>query len=157
MGKRALVLLLLFSFGPTLRAQSPAAVPPAVRDWWAHIAFLADDKLGGRDTGSPGHRRAAEYVAAEFKRAGLKPAGTKGYLQPVGFRSRRIVEEQSSLALVREGGAVEAVELGDEATISMRVENAPQMEAPLVFIGYGLKVPEVNYDVSTCAARSCCF
>ncbi|HEX5706981.1 MAG TPA: M28 family metallopeptidase [Pyrinomonadaceae bacterium] len=147
MGKRALVLLLTLSFCPAAaRAQSRADVPEAVRDWWAHVTFLADDKLEGRDTGSAGHRRAAEYVADEFKRAGLKAAGTKGYMQAVSFRSRRIVEEQSSLALVREGGAVERVELGDEATISMRAENAPQLEAPLVFVGYGLKVPEANYD-----------
>jgi Zn-dependent M28 family amino/carboxypeptidase len=34
--------------------------------WWSHVRVLADDKLEGRDTGSPGHRKAAEYVAGEF-------------------------------------------------------------------------------------------
>ena len=56
------------------------------RQWWAHVLFLADDKLEGRNTGSPGHRKAAEYVAGEFERAGLRPAGTSGYFQPVQFR-----------------------------------------------------------------------
>ena len=59
--------------------------------------------MKGRETGSPEHREAAEYIARHFKEAGLKPAGTDGYFQPVPFRSRKIVEEKSSLALVRDG------------------------------------------------------
>lgn len=113
--------------------------------WWAHVRFLADDKLGGRNTGSDGHREAAEYVAAELERAGLEPAGTAGFMQPVKLRSRRIVEEESSLALVR-GGAIEPIVLGDEATITMRVEPAPRVDSPIVFVGYGLTVPELNHD-----------
>lgn len=113
--------------------------------WWAHVTFLADDSLEGRNTGSEGHRTAARYIAAEFERAGLKPAGANGYLQPVKFRSRRIVEETSSLALVRDG-QVEPVVLGDEATFSMRIEPARAVEAPMVFVGYGLHVPERPYD-----------
>ena len=120
------------------------AVNPA-QHWWAHVQFLAGDKLQGRDTGSEGHRIAAKYVADIFQRAGLKPAGTNGYIQPVRFHSRRIVEEQSSLALVR-SGSTEPIALGEDATLSMRVNPAPHLEAPIVFVGYGLSVPEVNYD-----------
>jgi Zn-dependent M28 family amino/carboxypeptidase len=122
-------------------------MPPVnpAQDWWAHVRFLADDKLQGRDTGSEGHRLAAKYVADNFQRAGLKPAGTDGYIQTVRFHSRRIVEEQSNLALVRNGQA-EPIELGDEATLSMRVNQAPHLEAQIIFIGYGLSVPEANYD-----------
>ncbi len=113
--------------------------------WWAHVTFLADDRLEGRDTGSEGHRKAAEYVVEQFKRAGLEPGGTNGFIQPVKFRSRRIVEEKSSLALVRDGN-VEPVVLGDEATFSMRIDPAASVEAPIVFAGYGLSVPELKYD-----------
>ena len=128
-----------------LLSGSAAAQEPAAR-WWAHIVFLANDSMNGRDTGSPEHRKAAEYIAAEFKKAGLEPGGTNGYFQPIRFRSRRIVEAQSSLALVRPGGAVETVALGDEATFSMRIEPAPSVEAPIVFAGYGLQVPEAKHD-----------
>ena len=100
--------------------------------WWSHIAFLADDKLEGRETGSPGHRRAAEYVAAQFERSGLKPAGASGYIQPVKLRSRRIVEEHSSLALVRDGKR-EPVTLGEEAIIGMRIESARSTSRPRWF------------------------
>ena len=56
-----------------LRAQAQ----PASR-WWAHVSYLADDRMKGRETGSPEHRQAAEYVARQFEAAGLKPAGTSG-------------------------------------------------------------------------------
>jgi len=146
MKKLTLLFILSFSVCQFALAQGTASSPtnPA-QGWWAHITFLADDKLEGRNTGSAGHRQAAEYVADNFKRAGLLTAGTNGYLQPVRFRSRRIIEEQSSLALVR-GGNVEPIQLGDEATFNMRVEQAPRLEAPIIFVGYGLTVPEMKYD-----------
>ncbi len=101
--------------------------------------------MEGRDTGSPAHRRAAEYVAGVFQKAGLEPAGVNGYIQPVRFRTRRIVEAQSSLALVRKG-VVEPATLGEDANINVRIDAAPSVEAPLVFVGYGLRVPERHFD-----------
>ena len=140
MARAFLVITLALSIAP-MTAQGPA------ERWWAHVSFLADDAMKGRDTGSPEHRKAAEYVAAEFKRAKLEPGGANnGYFQPVRFRSRRIVEPQSSLALVHKGGKVESVVLGDEATFSMRIEPAAKVEAPIVFAGYGLQVPEAKHD-----------
>ena len=112
--------------------------------WWAHIQFLADDKLQGRDTGSDGYREAAKYVAGKMETFGLKPAGTSGYLQPVKFETRQLVDEESSIAIVREGGE-EVLERLD-ATQSSRADLAPMVEAPMVFVGYGLRVPEAKYD-----------
>src|SRR5438105_5640992 len=71
--------------------------------WWKHVEFLADDSLQGRETGSPGHRRAAEYVVSEFRKSGLEPAGTNGFIQTVAFKTRRIDEAHSSLSLTRYG------------------------------------------------------
>ncbi len=139
-----IALLLFLPLQPT-RAQPHSELTNPAKAWWEHIRFLADDKLEGRDTGSAGHRQAAEYIAAGFKRAGLKPAGTKGYLQPVQFVTRRVQEDQCSLALVR-NGKVESIVLGEEATFNMRIAHAPRVEAPLVFVGYGLSVPEAKHD-----------
>src|ERR1700732_287053 len=50
--------------------------------WWSHIQTLANDDMKGRNTGSPEHLKAAHYVAGEFERYGLKPAGTSGYFPP---------------------------------------------------------------------------
>jgi Zn-dependent M28 family amino/carboxypeptidase len=114
--------------------------------WWSHVEALANDGMEGRNTGSPAHKRAADYVAAQFKKAGLEPAGAAGgYIQPVAFQSRRIVEAKSSLALVN-NGVTAALTLGEDANVNVRVDPAPAVDAPLVFIGYGLKIPERRID-----------
>src|SRR5437763_11844623 len=139
---RAMVARAVFASAAVLLAAPKA--PDASR-WWSHILFLADDKLEGRETGSEGHQRAAEYVAAEFERSGLKPAGASSYIQPVKLRLRRILEDQSSVALVRDG-ATEPLTLGEDCFVSMRVDPPEHVSAPLVFVGYGLVVPEMHYD-----------
>ena len=99
--------------------------------------------MEGRNTGSAGHKRAAEYVAAQFKRAGLEPAGTNGFIQPVKFKTRKIDEAHSSLAIVRDG-TIEPLTLGEDANFSVRVDPAPSVDAPLVYVGHGLDIPERN-------------
>jgi hypothetical protein len=128
----------------TVFACIAAAAPDGAR-WWSYVEFLASDKLEGRNTGSEGHRKAAAYVAAEFERDGLKPAGEEGYIQPVRFKTLQLDESQCSLALVR-GGVERPVTLGEEAMIGARVDPAPSIDAKLVFVGYGLRVPETGYD-----------
>jgi Zn-dependent M28 family amino/carboxypeptidase len=113
--------------------------------WWSHVEALANDGMEGRNTGSPAHKRAAAYVAAQFKQAGLEPAGTDGYIQPVAFKTRTIDESHSSLALIRDGKA-ESLTLGEDANISLRSDAAATLDAPLVFVGYGMRVPERQFD-----------
>jgi Zn-dependent M28 family amino/carboxypeptidase len=113
--------------------------------WWAHVEALANDGMEGRNTGSPAHKRAADYVAAQFKKSGLEPAGVGGYIQPVAFKTRKIDESKSSLALVKNGNS-EALALGEDANISVRVDPAASVDAPLVFVGYGLNIPERQID-----------
>jgi Zn-dependent M28 family amino/carboxypeptidase len=115
------------------------------KTWWDHVKVLADDKMEGRETGSAGLRKAEAYVVEQLKKDGLEPAGVNGFYQPVKFVSRQIVEKRSSLALVRDGKAHPLV-LGDDAIFNTRIDLAPSVEAPLVFVGYGLSVPEMNYD-----------
>src|SRR6202140_585725 len=137
----ALLLTSLFAIS------APAQTPPHFdgQTWWNHIKFLADDKLEGRDTGSRGERAAQAYAIEQLKSAGAEAAGVNGFYEPVKFVSRQIVEKDCSLTLIREGKR-EPLTLGEDAIISTRVMPAPAVEAPLVFVGYGLKVPEKNYD-----------
>jgi Zn-dependent M28 family amino/carboxypeptidase len=115
------------------------------KTWWDYVKVLADDNMEGRETGSAGLRRAEAYIVDQLKQAGLQPAGTDGYYQAAKFKSREIVEKDSSLALVRDS-KVEPLILGEDAFFSTRVDLAPEMQAPLVFVGYGLSIPEKNYD-----------
>ncbi len=113
--------------------------------WWSHIQYLADDSLEGRDTGSPGFEKAANYMADQFRAAGLQPAGVDGYRQPMDFDVVRIDETRCSLDLLRDGN-VQMVNLGEDAILSVNSHAAESVEADAVFVGYGLTVPELNYD-----------
>src|SRR5271165_7016585 len=132
-------LALVIAIGATVPARG--ADGPDGERWWSHVRILADDKLEGRDTGSAGHQKAAEYVAGAWKRLGLSPAGTDGFFQPVQFRSKTIDEAHSRLELVRPSGT-EPLELETTAVISLQVDPAKALDAELVFAGYGLSVPE---------------
>jgi Zn-dependent M28 family amino/carboxypeptidase len=84
-------------------------------------------------------------VVAQLQAAGVAPAGTDGYYQPVKFESRTLLEQESSVSLVRDGKA-EALVLGEDANLNAHVEAVPEVDAPLAFAGYGLTIPEHNYD-----------
>lgn len=126
-------------------AQQPGASHFDGQSWWNYVKVLADDNMEGRETGSAGLRRAEAYIVEQLKNDGLEPAGVKGFYQPVKFESRQIIEKDSNLALVHDG-KTQPLTLGDDAIFSTRVDLAPSVEAPLVFVGYGLAVPEMNYD-----------
>ncbi|HZT38225.1 MAG TPA: M28 family metallopeptidase [Bryobacteraceae bacterium] len=113
--------------------------------WWSHVEALAADDMQGRNTGSEGYQKAADYVRRQFERAGLKPAGANGYFQPMKFDVAQIVEDQSSVALVRDGKAA-PLKLGEDAVISLRSDLAPSVEGPLVFVGYGVAIPEAHHN-----------
>ena len=136
-------LSLFFTLTILASAQPPSHFDG--RTWWDYIKVLADDKMEGRDTGSRGERAAQEYAVEQLKKAGLEPAGINGFYQPVRFVSRQIDEKACSLTLVRNGQR-EPLVLGDDALIGTRITPAPEVKAPLIFVGYGLKVPEKNYD-----------
>src|SRR5271170_4287140 len=111
----------------------------AGKRWWSHIEYLASDELEGRNVGSPGFEKAARYVASEFERAGLAPAGSNGYFQPVKFTQVSLDESKSSLSIVRDEKP-QPVTLGSEAILGFSAESAASVEAPLVFAGYGLSI-----------------
>src|SRR6187397_2459884 len=102
MKTRVLTLCVLAAAVSGAAAQS-ADLAAEGKAWWAHIQFLADDKLEGRNVGTPGFEAAAKYVEGQFQAIGLKPAGAVGYRQPVKLDARTLVPEQSKLSLVRDG------------------------------------------------------
>src|SRR6202045_1919920 len=96
--------LLLFTFvAACLAQQNPSSTHFDGKSWWAHVKFLADDSLEGRNTGSEGLRRAQAYAVEQLQKAGLEPAGADGFFQPVRFTQFQVDESKSSLALVASG------------------------------------------------------
>ncbi|MGA2419860.1 MAG: M28 family metallopeptidase [Candidatus Acidiferrum sp.] len=139
-----LLSLLLCAASGSVFPQSPDWDALGKR-WWSHVQFLADDALEGRDTGSPGFQKAADYMAEQFQAAGLQPAGVNGFRQLMDFDVVRIDESRCSLDLVREGKP-EPVKLGDDAILGVHPHAAENVEAAAIFVGYGLTVPELHYD-----------
>jgi Zn-dependent M28 family amino/carboxypeptidase len=121
-----------------------AADEAAAKAWWAHVQTLAAPDMEGRLTGSAGYLRAAKYVVSQFDSAGLQPAGSNGYYQPVKFDVTRVLPAQSSMTLL--AGRKEPLVLGRDATLGSRGSQPKSITAPLVFIGYGLHLPESKYD-----------
>ena len=145
MKTRVLTLCVLAAVVSGAAAQS-ADLAAEGKAWWAHIQYLADDKLEGRNVGTPGFEAALQYVESQFKKIGLTPMGDKGgYRQSVMLESRSLVPEQTQLALVRDGKE-QPLAVGQDATLSARAELDGAIDAPMVFIGYGLSIPEAGWD-----------
>lgn len=137
------VLVAVFGFSQG-RPVTPAD-QAAGQAWWAQVKKLADPGMEGRLTGSEGYMRAARYVVSQFDSMGLQPAGVNGYYQPVKFDVTRVIADKSSVALVVDGRK-EPLVLGKDAILGSRGTQPKSITAPLVFIGYGLHLPEAKYD-----------
>lgn len=114
--------------------------------WWGHVEALANDGMEGRFTGSPGYQRAADYVADQFAKAGLSPAGADGtFFQSVPLKEQTVDLAGSRVTL--SGGKMKPRKLTTEdLLIGSRIQQLPSVDAPLVFIGYGMHMPEAGYD-----------
>jgi Peptidase family M28/PA domain len=118
--------------------------PEAIR---ADMRFLADDLLEGRGTGARGYDIAAAFVATRFEALGLAPAGEQGsYFQKVPLRSMRVDQSESSFVVVR-GGKERTLQLRQDALLGGNPGVAESVvEAPVVFVGFGVTAPESGYD-----------
>ncbi len=137
------------TYDPGIRPVTPAsqAAEKAEEDaWFAHVQFLASDELKGRLTGTPEFLRAAAYVEDQFHAVGLKPAGTTGYRQPVGFRRIATDVEHSSFTLIHRNGEALPLALGLDLALGPHVSAPTTVEAAAVFAGYGFAVPSQNFD-----------
>lgn len=114
----------------------------------AHVRFLADDLLEGRYPGLRGGELAAKYIATQFALDGLKPGGDNGsYLQQVRFVGMKALPEATSYTLQPARGDAIALKYGDDYTVSnQRLTAAAAIDAPIVFVGYGVRAPEFGWD-----------
>src|SRR5687767_13404969 len=140
----------LVAFALTLTACATVPEPPTAEQraerWWADVSTLAADDMEGRLTGTPGYQRAADYVVSRLSEIGLEPAGTEGFFQPVAFEEQFVDSAGSSAALV-EGGRETALAVPGDIIIGRGDGRRPErIEAPLVFVGYGLHIPEAGHD-----------
>jgi Zn-dependent M28 family amino/carboxypeptidase len=113
----------------------------------AHVRYLSDDLLEGRGTGARGGDIAAKYIAAQFALDGLEPAGDDGgYLQKIAFTGVH-TEPATTLSLQPEHGAALELKLGDDFVTNNQTQtDTVDIDAPLVFVGYGIEAPEYRWN-----------
>jgi Zn-dependent M28 family amino/carboxypeptidase len=127
----------------TTSAASRAAAAVDSNSLRAHLEFLADDALEGRRPGTRGAELAAKYIAAQFRRLGLEPAGDKGtYYHKVPI----ITLIPSPTLRVVKPTTTELAYRNDYVLWSMRNDSVTSANAEAVFVGYGIVAPEYDWN-----------
>ncbi len=114
----------------------------------ATVKYLSDDALQGRGTGQKGGDMAADWIAAQFKSYGLAPAGDQGtYFQQVNFFGVTTDPKQTRFAFVPKSGPEIALKFADDYVANDQTHaQKSEIDAPVVFVGYGISAPEYNWD-----------
>ena len=112
-----------------------------------HVRFLAHDLLEGRGTGQRGGDLAAEYMATQFAEYGLKPAGDNGsYLQKVPLVGVTTLPDTTFSLVPQHGAAMELKPLTDYVATDQTQQPQSEVNADIVFVGYGIEAPEYGWD-----------
>jgi Zn-dependent M28 family amino/carboxypeptidase len=144
---RLLPLLIVSLFAPSLRA-SAADAPPAIsaERIKAAVTYLASDRLEGRGPGTRGEELTTDYLADEFKKAGLKPAGERGtYLQPVPL-VRVFTSPKSTLRASKGNETLDIVCDEEFSGMSHTQTELAEFDAEAIFVGHGIAAPEFAWD-----------
>jgi Zn-dependent M28 family amino/carboxypeptidase len=146
------VSVLAQTIPPAVKAAEASIDPEKIR---AHVKFLGDDLLEGRGPGLRGSEIAAQYIATQFALYGLKPGGDNGtYLQQINFVGMNAIPSKTTFSLVPkkpEGPSIDLYSIdlkyGDDYTVSNRtLTPIVDIDAPIVFVGYGITAPEFNWN-----------
>ncbi len=149
---RRLLIPLTVAFLVVPRPDAQSSGPDAITDsrYMEHVKFLASDDLAGRGNGTPGLERAAQYIADRFRAAGLQPGVNGSWFQPFHIVTGLEVREGNKLTIAGDNGPT-TFQLGRTyLPLSVVTEtpapSAPTASLPLVFAGYGVSAPTLNYD-----------
>ena len=152
-----LVAVLFLSAASLIAAQNQSALPAAAQQAMngidsekirATVKYLSDDALQGRGTGQKGGDMAADWIADQFKSYGVQPAGDNGsFFQNVKFYGITTDPQRTQLSFVPKSGSPISLKFADDfvATDHTHSEQS-QIDAPLVYVGYGINAPEYKWD-----------
>jgi Zn-dependent M28 family amino/carboxypeptidase len=149
--------IILFLIVASLSVRSQTGLPPAAEKAMsgidsekirATVKYLSDDALQGRGTGQKGGDLAADWIAAQFKAYGLQPAGDNGtYFQNINFYGVTTDPKQTRFTLAPKSGPEMALKFADEFVATDQTHSEKSViDAPIVYVGYGISAPEYNWD-----------
>jgi len=136
-------ILALFLLAVPLWPAPPPAASAAEEAYLSHVKFLASDKLKGRGTGTPELEQAADYIARQFKEAGLQPVAGS-YFQRFPVTTEAKLGRKNRLTLALPGNKLSLKFNQDFVPLNM--SGSGDYDGPAVFVGYGITAPEYNYD-----------
>jgi Zn-dependent M28 family amino/carboxypeptidase len=140
----ALLMMVFVTAAFADKSAAPKFDPEKIR---AHVKYLAGDELEGRGMNQNGGDLAAEYIAAQFKSYGLKPAGENGtYFQKVPMVAVKTLPDTTFALAPKSGSALVLKTLDDYVTTNERQTESAKIDAPIVFVGYGISAPEYKWD-----------
>ncbi len=113
------------------------------KDLKTYMEYLASDAMRGRSTPSVELNEAAEYIAKEFRKFGLKPVNDS-YFQTVDFCASDLNVSKCKLTITK-NGQTEDFEIKTNYTPTFETGNG-DVTSQVVFAGYGITSPEYNYD-----------
>lgn len=139
---RAVTAAVVLSSTSALAQTAPTVSETALR---GHLAFLADDLLEGRGTGQRGGDLAVRYLETQAQVIGLKPMPTGGYRQSVQFEGSKLLPD--SAVTFRAGNSRIIPVPGKDIVFGTGSGKASlSFDAPLLFVGYGVRADEENWD-----------
>jgi Zn-dependent M28 family amino/carboxypeptidase len=136
---------LTFAFALTAdTSRAPNLDPDKIR---AHVKYLASDELEGRGMNQKGGDLATQYIADQFKSYGLKPAGDNGtFFQKVPMVGVQTLPDTTFAIVPNSGSPLELKALDDYVTTNETQTPIADIDAPIVFVGYGITAPEYQWD-----------
>jgi Zn-dependent M28 family amino/carboxypeptidase len=144
---RSIVALLLLGSASLASSAPVATQTEAAERVRADVAFLSDDLLEGRDTGSRGHEIAARFVASRFAALGLKPAGDNGsYFQRITFQRSEAYGKPGTVTISGPAGEQQWTHATEVLVGLNPLELNYDVAAPLVFVGYGIENDRLGID-----------
>jgi Zn-dependent M28 family amino/carboxypeptidase len=122
----------------------PAAEAEKIR---AHVKYLSSDALEGRGMGQPGGELAADYIGKQFASYGLQPAGEDGtFFQKVSMVAVKTLPETTVQLAPAQGEPLTLKFLDDFVTNNESQKEISDIDAAIVFVGYGITAPEYKWD-----------
>src|SRR5258707_3509281 len=163
--KPLMTLILVAVLSLTVFAQQPGTNSSSVDRIRQVITYLASDALEGRRTGTPGANEAAQYIAGEFNRLGLRAAvqaepstptrveSLTRYFQPFPYVAHVELGKNNALTITTHG-VLDAPQMTVHQTLRVGTDwiplgfssNAKIESDMLIFAGYGISAAELNHD-----------
>jgi Zn-dependent M28 family amino/carboxypeptidase len=145
--RKVLIAITIVVFGTAAFADKSHAPKFDSEKIRAHVKYLASDELEGRGTGQKGGDLAAYYIAAQFKSYGLRPAGENGtYFQQVPMVGVKTLPSTTFALVPNTGEPLDLKALEDYVATNERQTESAVIDAPIVFVGYGISAPEYQWD-----------